>query len=209
MGGLALLLAVVATIVVVAAVSRPGPPTQDAAAPPPTESLEVEPPSTESLAAADGVPAPITADLDSEVERVATVAQQVVAVMNEIGIRGDGSAVGADAVATGFVLGEIEAAARERYDLGYRQVGEAKVVETTVSDVDLAADPPRATVTVCVDVSEVDVLDAAGNSLKASLYTPDRPVKHVYGAVHTDGAWKLTSHDIPVSQDCPNPGDDQ
>jgi len=210
-GALAILLAVVGTFLVVTAVSRPAAPqvAAESPSPQPSESPDREAPSVDPLEAAAAAPAPLTDDEDVEVERVAAVTRTVVDVVNEIGIRGDGSAMGAAAVATGFVLGEIEASARERYDLGYRQVGEAKVVETTASDIDLDADPARMTVTVCVDVSDVDVLDEAGNSLKASLYDPGRPVRHIYGAIHVDGAWKLTSHEIPAQQDCPNPGDER
>lgn len=63
--------------------------------------------------------------------------------------------------------------AREQLDLGYRQVGDAVMTSVTASDVNLEATPATMTLTVCVDTSGIDVLDAAGNSLKASLYNPD------------------------------------
>lgn len=175
----------------------------------PVSEGDEDPPATEPLRLDPPPRAPLTADEDAEIARVSKAAEQLVEATNEIGTRADGSAVGADAVATGFVLGELQAAARERFDLRYRQVGEARVTEVTTSRVHLDAKPARMTVTVCVDMSEVDVLDEAGNSFKKSLYDPGRPVKHVYGAVFDDGAWKLSSHDIPDDQNCPKPGDER
>jgi len=161
--------------------------------------------STDPLAIPTPTPAPIGADAEQEVERATVAATTVLAAMDEIGARSDGSVVGIDLIATGFVLGELESYARQQLDLGYRQVGEAKVTSVQASDVVLDGTPPSMTLTVCVDVSAIDVLDAAGNSLKASLYNPGRPVKHVYGAQFVDGAWKLATHDIPDPQDCSIP----
>lgn len=142
-------------------------------------------------------PAPV------EVEKVSEAASAVIEAQNQIGQRADGSAVGAEAVATGFVLGELQSFAQEQLDLGYRQVGEAKVTEVTVVSSDLNAAVPVMTLAVCVDVSDVDVVDAAGNSYKAALYNPGHPVKHIYGAEFLEGTWKLSTHDIPDLQDCP------
>ncbi|MFE5409668.1 hypothetical protein [Microbacterium sp. NPDC056569] len=171
---------------------------------PPPDTGEDQP-STEPLGIEAPPTAPLSPSQDDEVERAEATADAVVSATNEIAQRGDGSAVGLDQIATGFVLGELEAAAQQQYDLGYHQVGEAEVTQTTASDVDLSADPPTMTLTVCVDVSGIDVLDETGKSLKASLYNPGRPVKHVYGAVFEDDVWKLATHEIPDDQDCPLP----
>ncbi|MDW4573601.1 hypothetical protein R8Z57_12530 [Microbacterium sp. M3] len=162
-------------------------------------------PSTDPLRFDPPTAAPLSPSQDDEVERAESAAVAVVAAANEIAQRADGSAIGVDEIATGFVLGELESAAREQFDLGYRQVGEAKVTQTTASNVDLGADPATMILTVCVDVSGIDVLDETGKSLKASLYNPGRPVKHVYGAVFADDVWKLATHEIPDDQDCPLP----
>ncbi|MBT2484569.1 MULTISPECIES: hypothetical protein [unclassified Microbacterium] len=148
------------------------------------------------------VEAPLSDDEEAEVERAASAVEAVVAALDEVGKRGDGSAVGVEAVATGWVLGEVQSHAREQFDLGYTQTGDAVVTSVTPTAVHLATEPATITLKVCVDVSGIDIIDAAGNSLKDSLYNPGRPVAHVYGAVFEDDAWKISSHDIPDAQDC-------
>lgn len=182
-----------------------GPAAQSPVATEAPQSPEDDEPSTASLDIDPPAAAPLGPDEEAEVERAEITAESAVAAMNEIAQRADGSTIGLDQIATGFVLGELEATARDRFDLGYRQIGEARVTQTTASAVDLEADPPTMTLTVCVDVSGIDVLDQAGNSLKSSLYDPGRPVKHVYGAVFQDDVWKLATHAIPDDQDCALP----
>ncbi|MFF2488879.1 hypothetical protein ACFVSU_20930 [Microbacterium sp. NPDC058062] len=202
--GLVLIAAAVAVAVFLGTPpSAPAPPTSTGAVD--TGDAEKDQASTEPLKFDAPSPAPISTSEADQVERAEDSAAAVVAATNDIAQRGDGSAVGLDKIATGFVLGELESAAQEQYDLGYHQVGEAKVTQTTASAVDLSVDPPTMTLTVCVDVSGIDVLDETGKSLKASLYNPGRPVKHVYGAVFEDDVWKLATHEIPDDQDCPLP----
>jgi len=203
--GLLVIAAIVTAVILLSgSPSAPAPSAQNSAEPVGTGDEEDEA-STAPLQFEAPSPAPLSPSEDDEVERAETTAAAVVAATNEIAQRGDGSAVGLDQIATGFVLGELESSAREQFDLGYRQVGEARVTQTTASDVDLSVDPQTMTLTVCVDVSDIDVLDETGKSLKASLYDPGRPVKHVYGAVFEDGVWKLATHQIPDDQDCPQP----
>ncbi|MFD6816903.1 MULTISPECIES: hypothetical protein [Microbacterium] len=149
------------------------------------------------------VDGPMSDDQDAEVKRATAAADAVVAALDEVSQRGDGSAVGVDAVATGWVLGEVQSHAREQMDLGYTQTGKAVVTSVTPTAVDLASSPATITLKVCVDVSDIDVKDAAGNSLKDSLYNPGHPVAHIYGAVFEDDTWKISSHEIPDVQDCP------
>lgn len=146
---------------------------------------------------------PLSADEQAEAERASVAVDAVVAATDEISQRGDGSAVGIEAVATGWVLGELQSKAREQYDLGYRQTGEAAVTSVTTTTIDLASTPATITLKVCIDVAGIDVTDAAGNSLKASLYNPGHPVAHLYGAVFEGDTWKISTHDIPDVQDCP------
>lgn len=146
---------------------------------------------------------PLSEDQGVEVQRATVAADGVVTALDEVSQRGDGSAVGVESIATGWVLGEVQAHAREQFDLGYTQKGTSKVTSVTPVAVDLAASPATITLKVCVDVSGIDIVDAAGNSLKSSLYNPGRPVAHIYGAVFEDNAWKISSHDIPDTQDCP------
>ncbi|MDY0907922.1 hypothetical protein [Microbacterium sp. CFBP9034] len=203
----ALVVLVAASIALALVVLLPSAPDPSAQAPVATEAAEPpdDEPSTASLEFDAPAAVPLGPDEDAEVERAEETAVSAVAAINEMAQRADGSTVGLDQIATGFVLGELQSSARDRFDLGYRQIGEARVTQTTASAVDLEGDPPSMTLTVCVDVSDIDVLDQAGNSLKSSLYDPGRPVKHVYGAVFQDDVWKLATHEIPDDQDCALP----
>lgn len=146
---------------------------------------------------------PLTTDEKAEVKRTTASLDAVIAAGDEIAQRGDGSSVGIEDIATGWVLGELEAKAREQYDLGYKQRGEAVVTSVTPVAVDLDADPATITLKVCLDVSGIDVVDSEGTSMKDSLYAPDKPVAHIYGAVFDGDVWKISTHDIPEVQDCP------
>lgn len=147
--------------------------------------------------------APLSTDEQAEILRATSAIDSIVAAADEISQRSDGSAVGLESIATGWVLGELQSRAREQFDLGYQQKGEAVVTSVTPVAVDLAGDPATITLKVCIDVSAIDVFDAAGNSLKDSLYNPGHPVAHIYGAVFEGDVWKISSHDIPDVQDCP------
>jgi hypothetical protein len=104
--------------------------------------------------------------------------------------------------ATGFVRGEVEALVLERGQLGYTQVGSAKITGITVLSTDLSADPPTVTLGVCIDSHGVDVMDAAGHSVAGQLYRPDGGVLNQYGAIYVDQVWKISTHTIPVNSDC-------
>lgn len=168
--------------------------------------VEGEPQKEERASAKKLNPPPVTTGPSgaekTEVDRASKTAGLLVDSMNQISKRDAKASVGVDRIATGFVLGELQAQAQEQEDLGYRQIGEAKITSVKASALKLKSPKPSMTLTVCVDVSGVDVVDAAGKSLKASLYNPGRPVKHVYGAELLDNAWKIATHVIPDTQDC-------
>ena len=151
------------------------------------------------------LPAPTSEPLgDAETTTIAVDAAvaSLVAANNEILQRADGGTAGLENVAAGFVWGELQAQATEREKLGYKQVGAATVVSTTVRALDLAASPPAAEIGVCIDSSKVDVIDTNGNSLSGLLYKPGTPTLNVYGAQYLDGHWKLVTHDIPDNAPC-------
>lgn len=160
-------------------------------APAPTDPLTIPTPT----------PAPITDESESA-KAADTALDTLVDATNEVLQRADGTVSGAEVVATGFVLGELQALAAERKELGFKQIGEAKVTDITVVSVDLDADPPAMTLNVCVDASGIDVVDESGVSQKDRLYNPGKPVLHTYGAQHIDGLWKLATHDIPDDGEC-------
>ncbi|MFS0912062.1 hypothetical protein AB3M89_09745 [Microbacterium sp. 179-I 3D2 NHS] len=191
----------VATYLVVGAPSASAP--QSASTDMPIDSGDDKGLSKDPVEAVEAVTTgPLSDDEEAEVARTTSSLDAVLAASDEIAQRGDGSAVGMDAIATGWVLGELEAKAREQYDLGYKQVGEAEVTSVTPIAVDLASDPATITLKVCIDTSGIDVVDSAGNSMKDSLYKPGKPVAHIYGAIFEDDTWKISTHDIPETQDC-------
>lgn len=158
-------------------------------------------PPPEPLTFAAPTPAPL-GDPESATSAVTAAAETLVAASNEVLQRGDGGIEGIESVATGFVEGEMRALAAERIQLGYKQVGTATVTSVTVQSIDLEGEPPTALLGVCVDTSDIDVVDSNGKSVGDQLYRPGHPVLHLYGAVFTDGLWKLSTHEIPDGATC-------
>jgi hypothetical protein len=146
-------------------------------------------------------PAPL-GDEAAATDAVVTAAETLVSATNEVLQRADGGFEGIESVATGFVEGELQALAIERERMGYRQVGEASVTGVTIRSIDLTASPPVALLEVCIDTSDLDVVDSNGTSVADQLYRPDRPVLHLYGAVFIDGLWRLSTHEIPDGATC-------
>lgn len=101
-----------------------------------------------------------------------------------------------------FVQGEFEALATERAELGYTQVGKARITSVNVRGTHLDSTPEKLSLNVCIDSTKVDVLDANGASLKSTMYNPGRPVLNIYGAELRGGVWKITTHDIPSKDTC-------
>lgn len=155
------------------------------------EPLQIQAPESGKL----GSPKDAVQNAQSAVESVVNVAQQ-------IAVRGDGQSKGIDQVADGFVKGQLEALAAERWQMGVHQVGEAKVVSVDTKDVDLDAKVPSMDLLVCLDLSGIDVVDENGNSFEGLLYKPKEPVLNTYGAIFTDGQWKISTHNIPEDSTC-------
>ena len=86
--------------------------------------------------------------------------------------------------------------------MGYTQVGEA-VVTTSVRSIDLTSAPPTASSKSASTPSSLDVLDPPARPSADQLYQPGHPVLHLYGAVFTDGVWRLSTHEIPDGAACP------
>jgi|SRR5699024_7918437 len=142
------------------------------------------------------------ADEAHELERVTQVVETVVDVTAQIAQRGDGKIEGLDEIATGFVLGHMQAMSVEREHLGLTQMGAAEVLSVDPVSSDLGSEPATMLVSVCVDVSGIEVVDAAGNSQSDLLYDPGHPVQYLYGAEFVDEAWKLSTHEIPDHNNC-------
>lgn len=144
-------------------------------------------------------------DIDAEQARVEESVGLVVTATNEIAERGDGAVEGLEAIATGFVLGELQNLSREQAEQGYTQSGEAQIVSTELLESDLDADPPHILLGVCIDVSSITLTDANGDDVSDLLYNPGHPVRHEYGADFIDEVWKISTHEIPSDQNCPSP----
>lgn len=177
------------------------PPSPDAAPVGAAEQAKQEEPTPPPLEAPMPPPAPV-GDEAVATEAVVVSVNALVDATNEVLQRADGGTEGIESVATGFVAGEVQALALEREQLGYTQVGEATVTSAEVRSLDLAADPPTALLEVCIDTSDLDVLDPNGDSVADQLYRPDHPVMHLYGAVYTDGLWRVSTHEIPDGASC-------
>lgn len=144
------------------------------ASPPPTPSTS----SSDSAPSSDS-PSPVTTrspgwDSEEAAANAETVVRDYYAVVDELRSDPDSDVVALDAVASSIALSsrqrQIE---RERGD-GWHQTGLTKVVMIDLQGVDLSntdADgtvAPLAQFDVCIDVSDVDVLDANGSSVAAA-----------------------------------------
>lgn len=175
----------------------------ETAAPPVDSGDEEEDPTAPvtPLAVPPAEPQPLGDEAESaEAADVAITA--VVEATAEIAQRADGDTDGIELIATGFVQGELQALAEEREQLGYKQIGEATITSVTTRAIDLTATPPTVILDVCIDASDIDVVDENGNSLKDRMYNPGGPVLHTYGAQYIDGLWKIATHEIPDSAPC-------
>ncbi|MGO0577067.1 hypothetical protein [Ornithinimicrobium panacihumi] len=105
-------------------------------------------------------------------------------------------------VVTGVAEGELAARAAEFANEGLRQTGQVQVLGVTILDRDDEADPATMTVEACLDLDDVEVVDARGVSLGDRLYRPGRPVRDVYTLVRSEGSWKVTFHEIPADDAC-------
>jgi hypothetical protein len=160
-------------------------------------SVATQAPSAAATVAAE----PLT--YEAAVSAAESTLSRFLATSDQILQKADGDAGVARTMASGFVLGEIEAAAQERKDVGLRQTGSVRIVSMTPRVVRLDVTNPTVSISACLDVSGIDVIDSTGASLKDRLYQPSGPVQHVYGVGLVAGVWLVTTHSIPDSNDCP------
>lgn len=141
-------------------------------------------------------------DPEEEADKAEAVVDAVLNVSEQIATRADGQAAGLDQLTEGFVRGQLEAMAAERWQMGIKQTGHAEIVSVTSQNIDLKADPATMDLHVCLDLSGIDVVDQSGNSFEGLLYKPEEPVLNIYGAVFVEGQWKISTHSIPEDSAC-------
>lgn len=107
---------------------------------------------------------------------------------------------GLDTVAADTALAQARALAAEYAATGWRQVGTPVIDGVTVQEVDESSDPPRVTLDVCLDQSEVDVVDSDG----VSMVDPDAPKRAIntYVLELRAGAWVVVDRTFPVDTGC-------
>lgn len=104
------------------------------------------------------------------------------------------------AVVAGAALGTIQNTAAEYATLGWTQRGVPEVVSTEVVGLEEDAEPPTATVRVCLDFTDVDVVDSSGSS----VLDPDaqQQVLQIWTLQLVDGRWVLVEQGFSAELSC-------
>jgi hypothetical protein len=100
-------------------------------------------------------------------------------------------------VAAGAMLDEIEAQKMELEANGWSITGTPRLVSAVVTD----ATSDTATVTACIDSSDVATLDAQGTPIASSDDSPRRAT-NIYTLDHHDGTWRVVARTFPNNPDC-------
>lgn len=104
------------------------------------------------------------------------------------------------AVAQGLALGDFQAEIADFEQQGVHQVGTPMIISATVIQSDLVATPPTATVNVCLDRSDVQILDAQGTDVRDPA-APTR-ILTLWSMALIDGSWKLTDRTFTDQLTC-------
>ena len=104
-----------------------------------------------------------------------------------------------EAAATGTALDQYLATATEYALAGWHVEGTSTVVGTPrIADGDYQGQAAKI-LEVCLDSSQVKVLDTQGNTMNAPQFTRSL---NIFTLVEDNGAWKIASHDFPNNADC-------
>lgn len=103
-------------------------------------------------------------------------------------------------VATGTALEDLQIQVDELTTGGLVQVGAPTVVSSEITESDPDGDPPTATVLVCLDYSDVDVVNASGESAKDD--TAVQRVPTLLELVLEDGSWLVQNRTFPSEASC-------
>lgn len=103
-------------------------------------------------------------------------------------------------VATGTALKDLEAQALEFMENGLVQVGLPEIVSATILDVDEDADPAEMQILACLDYSDVEVVDANGDSAKSDD-APQR-IPTLLTLLKEDEHWLVGYRSFPDDASC-------
>ncbi|WP_326503499.1 hypothetical protein [Rothia nasimurium] len=104
-----------------------------------------------------------------------------------------------EAAATGTALDQYLATATEYALAGWHVEGTSQVVGTPrIADGDYQGQAAKI-LEVCLDSSQVKVLDTQGNTMNAPQFTRSL---NIFTLVEDKGSWKIASHDFPNEADC-------
>lgn len=103
-------------------------------------------------------------------------------------------------IAIGAALEDLQVNALQMRENGMVQVGSPRLVTAKVIRVKKSASPPKATVKVCLDYSDVDVQTPDGTSVKDPK-APQRVASRLL--LHrVDGSWLVAKRDFPAKSSC-------
>jgi predicted lipid-binding transport protein (Tim44 family) len=102
---------------------------------------------------------------------------------------------------TGDALDEVESQLIEFESRNWSLEGQTRYEDLQVLEADLDAETPTATVSVCVDSSDVILVSADGSPVVDDPADVRRAI-NLYDLAYTDGAWRVTSHTFPNDPQC-------
>lgn len=105
-------------------------------------------------------------------------------------------------VAVDAYAAELEAQWQELISQGWTIDGSPSLVSAEVTDLDAGAGTPTASVTACVDSSEVTISDAAGDQVGDPAATEPRAL-HLFTLIQgSDDVWRISAHSFPNDPTC-------
>jgi hypothetical protein len=105
-------------------------------------------------------------------------------------------------VATGAIIDAIQNQQQELKSNGWTQRGTAIVTSASITARDLTKAAPTATVSACIDSSDVITLDSTGKPITgAGSPTTNRAI-NIYGLQQVDGRWMVVSQTFPDNPTC-------
>lgn len=141
--------------------------------------------------------APAAVDDESAEDLVAPVIESTAALLADpLGL----DVSGLEVLVSDEALAQTRAQTLEYSVMGWHQVGSPEVVSARVIEVSESEEPPRAEVEVCLDHTDVDILDESGLSIVDP--TAQRRVLTIFILEYRDQAWVTIDRQFPVETAC-------